>query len=149
MSLSRFRRLGVGIAAAVAALGVMAVTAVNNGDDSPDDVAEVAAAAAARPDARKVAMRSPDGRLVADAVLLPDGTGYVVEANLPELPSDRTYQLWAVVGSSRISVGVLGRQVGPLAFRAAADVDAFAITNETAGGVIVSQQQPTVLGTVA
>ena len=138
----------VGIAASVAVVGLIVVNAVDT-DDRPDDVSEVAAAAAARSDARRVEMRSPDGSLQADAVVLPDGTGYLLDANLPELPPDRTYQLWAVVGTSKISVGVLGRDLGPLAFRAAADVSAFAITNEIAGGVIASLQQPTVVGTVA
>ncbi len=136
----------VGIAASVAVIGLFGVAAVR--DDRPADLADVAAAAAGRADARKVAMRSSDGTLSAEAVVLSDGTGYLLEANLPELPPDRTYQLWAVVGPSKISVGVLGQKVGPLAFRAAADVSAFAITNETAGGVIVSQEPPTVVGTV-
>jgi anti-sigma factor RsiW len=152
----RRRRLGgmsravaaVGIAASVALFGLLGVNALTR-DDGPDDLTEVAAAAAQRPDAREVTMRSPDGALSAEAVVLSDGTGYLVETNLPELPPDRTYQLWAVVGGSKISVGVLGPKVGTLAFRASADVSAFAITNETAGGVIVSQQPPTVVGTTA
>ena len=138
----------VGIAASVAVLGLLGVTALSR-DDGSDDLSDVAAAAAQRPDARKVAMRSPDGTLSAEAVLLSDGTGYLVDTNLPPLPPDRTYQLWAVVGTSKISVGVLGPRVGPSAFRASADVSAFAITNESAGGVIVSQQPPTVVGTLA
>lgn len=136
------------IAASVAVVGLVGVNTVTT-DDRPGDVREVATAAAERPDARRVAMRSPDGTRRADAVVLPDGTGYVVDTNLPELPPDRTYQLWAVVGTSKISIGVLGPRVEPLAFRAAADVSAFAITAEKAGGVIVSDQQPTVVGTVA
>ncbi len=136
----------IAIAAAVAVVGLAGVSTVVR-DDRPD-VSEVAAAAADRPDARRVAMRSADGTRRADAVVLPDGTGYIVDANLPELPSDRTYQLWAVVGTSKISIGVLGPSVEPLAFRAAADVSAFAITAEKAGGVIASEQQPTVVGTV-
>ena len=137
----------VGIAASVAVFGLLGVTALTR--DDATDLADVAAAAAERPDARRVDMRSPDGTLSAEAVVLADGTGYLVETNLPQLPPDRTYQLWAVVGGSKISVGVLGQRVGPLAFRASADVSAFAITNETAGGVIVSQQPPTVVGTLA
>ncbi len=137
-----------GIAASVAVAALVGVNLV--GTDGPaDDLAEVAAAAASRPDARRVAMQSPDGTLTAEAVVLSGGTGYVLESNLPALPPDRTYQLWAVVGTSKISVGVLGQTVGPAAFRAAADVSAFAITNESGGGVIVSQQPPTVIGTVA
>ncbi len=148
--LPRMRRIvsAVAIAASVAVVGVVGVNTVIT-DDRAGDVREVAAAAADRPDARRVAMRSPDGTRRAEAVVLPDGTGYIVDANLPELPPDRTYQLWAVVGTNKISVGVLGTSVEPAAFRAAADVSAFAITTERAGGVIVSEQQPTVVGTVA
>lgn len=138
----------VGVAASVAVVGLIGFNAITS-NDAVDDVSGVASAAAARPDARRVVMRSADGTLTAKAVILGDGTGYVLDANLPQLPPDRTYQLWAVVGTSRISVGVLGRNMGPLAFHAAGDVSAFAITNETAGGVIVSQQQPTVVGTLA
>ena len=137
-----------GIAASVAVAALVGVSLVDT-DGTPDDLAEVAAAAASRPDARRVAMQSPDGTLTAEAVVLSGGTGYLLESNLPALPPDRTYQLWAVVGTSKISVGVLGQTVGPAAFRAAADVSAFAITNESGGGVIVSQQPPTVIGTVA
>jgi anti-sigma factor RsiW len=136
----------VGIAASVAVVAVVGLNSLAP-DDGSTDVADVAAAAARRPDARNVVMRSPDGRLTADAVVLPDGTGYVLDANLPELPPHRTYQLWAVVGQNKISIGVLGRDVGPVAFRAAADVSAFAITNEVAGGVIVTHEPPTVVGT--
>ena len=137
-----------GIAASVAMVALVGVNLVDT-DGTPGDLAQVAAAAASRPDARRVAMQSPDGTLTAEAVVLPSGTGYVLDNNLPALPPDRTYQLWAVVGTSKISVGVLGQSVGPAAFRAAADVSAFAITNESEGGVIVSQQPPTVIGTVA
>lgn len=137
----------IAVAASIAVATLVGVDVLRP-DTGPADVAELAAAAADHPDARRVAMRSTDGTLTADAVVLSGGTGYVLESNLPELPPDRTYQLWAVVGTRTVSVGVLGRSVEPLAFRAAGDVSGFAITNETAGGVLVSQQQPTVIGTV-
>ena len=94
-------------------------------------------------------MVSTVGPHSAEAVLLPDGTGYILRANLPRLPEDRTYQLWAVVGPSKISVGVLGSEPGAVAFRAAGDVSALAITEEVAGGVVASDKQPTVVGVVA
>jgi hypothetical protein len=113
------------------------------------DVGRVAAAAARRTDARLVSLRSSDGRHTADAVLLPDGAGYLVKTDLPRLTSDRTYQLWAVVGASKISVGVLGPSPGSLAFHAPANLSALAITEEDAGGVVASVQQPAVVGVVA
>jgi hypothetical protein len=78
--------------------------------------------------------------------VLPDGTGYVVKDNLPALGPARTYQLWAVVGGSKISVGVLGPDPGPSGFKAAGDVSALAITQEPAGGVVASDQSPIALG---
>ncbi len=148
----RWGRIGraaaaVAIAASVAVVGLVGVNTVV--EERPDDVTELAAAAADRPGARRVDLRAPDSNRRVEAVVLPDGTGYVVDANLPVLPPDRTYQLWAVVGTSKISVGVLGTKVEPLAFRAAADVSALAITAERAGGVTATDQEPVVVGTVA
>lgn len=159
----RWTRGPAGIAAAVAAIaavavmGVLSLRIIDTGNRvnqlaeglSSRDVARLADAAARRSDARTISMRSADGRLVEEAVLLPDGTGFLQQGNLPELPRDRTYQLWAVVGSNKISVGVLGSRVGPTAFRADAKVSALAITDEVAGGVVATLQQPTVAGAVA
>lgn len=160
----RERRMGpfrvaaaVGVAAVLAVTGFLGAKVVDTSDKvnrvdaalQAADLERVAEAAARRDDARPVSLRSSDGRLSADAVLLSDGSGYLVRSNLPELPSDRSYQLWAVMGTAKISVGVLGPSAGPVAFRAAGDVSALAITEEVAGGVIVSQKEPTVLGTVA
>lgn len=146
-----------GVAASVVLIGLVGVKVVSTSDQVDrvatalhgEELAQAATAAAARPDARTVAMRSPDGIHSAEAVILSDGTGYLMKTNLPTLPPERTYQLWAVVGANKISVGVLGRTPGPAAFRAAADVSAFAITEEVAGGVVVSQKQPSVVGTLA
>ena len=82
-------------------------------------------------------------------MLLRDGTGYLVNANLPRLSSERTYQLWAVVGQNKISVGVLGPRAGPVAFHTSGDVSALAITEEVSGGVVTSEATPTVVGVVA
>lgn len=108
-----------------------------------------ALAAQAHPDARRAELRSGDGLVLARAVLAPDGTGFVWSDALPPLPGDRTYQLWAVVGSERISAGVLGADPGVVPFRAAGDVAALAITEERAGGVVVTSNQPVVVGLLA
>jgi anti-sigma factor RsiW len=148
--------VAIGAAAAVvvvALLGVKIVDTSNKVDDlaaasRAGDLAQAAQAAARQPGARTVALRSPDGRASAQAVLLADGTGYLVQNDLPHLGADRTYQLWAVVGAAKISVGVLGPAPGTVAFHAPGDLSALAITDEVAGGVVVSLQQPTVVGTV-
>ena len=72
-------------------------------------------------------------------------------ANLPALPADRTYQLWGVVDDQAISLGVLGTNPDITAFQVddANRVAAYAITDEAAGGVIASQNQPVVVGETA
>lgn len=156
----RFRPLGVAAAAvaaaAVALVGVMGLKIVDDGRriDSLKEQAQsaelsrTAQAALADPDARRVDLRSPDTPFAAQVVLLPDGTGYLLDSNLPALGPERTYQLWAVVGSNRISVGVLGPKPDVAAFTAPGQTSALAITSETAGGVVLTQSQPLVLGTV-
>jgi len=86
-------------------------------------------------------------------VLTASGTGFVVNDRgdgLAPLPSDRTYQLWGVVGSRTISLGLLGTHPGIVPFSVAGSpgVSAFAITDEVAGGVVKSANQPVAEGTV-
>lgn len=144
-------------AVAVAAVGVIAVLGIKVSNDSRriDQMAggthdaklsQATGAALADPQARLVDLRSSESTLSAQAVVLPDGTGYVLKNNLPRLDDERTYQLWAVVGDSKISVGVLGPAPGPTGFKAAGDVSALAITREAAGGVVASDQDPVVVG---
>lgn len=158
----RSRGMGYRAAAAVAVvaagvIGVLGAKLVDT-DRQLDDLAVVlgadelqraAIAAAADPGARLVSLRSGDSRLTADAVLLADGTGYLMANNLPSLPPDRTYQLWAVVGDDAVSVGVLGPTPARAAFKAAGDVSALAITEEVAGGVVSSRHPPSLVGVVA
>lgn len=152
------RRLGLGIAAmvAVAAVAVIGFLGVRLAGDSPrignDDgsyaleLQRSVNAAVASPDARTVELVSTDGSRTAEVVVLPDGTGYVVRNNLAPLSSDRTYQMWAVVGSSAISVGVLGPEPKIVPFKMHGDVTTLAITEEVAGGVVTSSQGPVVAG---
>jgi anti-sigma-K factor RskA len=154
-------RIGLGIAAMVAAAAVAMVgfLGVRVSDDRQrisqlvagqqgNELVRSANAAVADPQARKVSLTSTDGYRTAQAVVLPDGTGYVVSNNLPGLAKERTYQLWAVVGTSRISVGVLGPQVQVAPFKIGTDVSALAITDETAGGVPTTTKDPVVIGKI-
>lgn len=156
----RFRPLGVAAAAAaVAAVALVGVMGVKIADDQRridsleaqaqgPELRRTADAAGRDPAARRVDLRSPSAPFLAEVVLLPDGTGYLLDSNLPELSVDRTYQLWAVVGTSKISVGVLGTKPGVAAFKAPGQTSALAITSEAAGGVEVTENQPLVVGTV-
>ena len=78
-------------------------------------------------------------------VLLPDGTGYVVQNSLDPLPADATYQLWAVVDGKVISAGVLGNQPEVVPFHLdPGGLEGLVITREEAGGVPQSQADPVV-----
>ena len=81
-------------------------------------------------------------------MLAPDGTGYLSSRRLPTIGSDRTYQLWAIIGTERISAGVLGASPKLAPFRVAGAVVALAITEEDAGGVVASKNQPVASGVV-
>lgn len=105
-----------------------------------------AAEASANPSAERIELHSQDESLIANLVVLPDGNGFIVRDNLPALPADRTYQLWALVNSSKISLGVLGTDPGVAAFRVVAPSKGFAITDENAGGVAITERMPVVVG---
>lgn len=96
----------------------------------------------------QVTLASTDGKAAARVVRRPDGTGYLVPGTLAALPAGRVYQLWAVRSDAKISLGVLGGTPEVSAFRMAGPVLAYALTEEVAGGVAASQNQPVVVGYV-
>jgi anti-sigma factor RsiW len=110
-------------------------------------VANAANAALANPQAEQVQLASSDGKASARVVRLPDGTGYLLP-NLAPLPADRVYQLWAVRSDAKISLGVLGGRPEVSAFRMNGPVVAYAVTDEAAGGVAQTQNQPVIVGYV-
>jgi len=111
-------------------------------------VANAAQAALANPQAEQVRLASADGTAAADLVRLPDGTGYLLPKNLVPLPAGRVYQLWAVRSDAKISLGVLGQNPEISPFRMTGPVVAYAVTEESAGGVAASQNQPVIVGYV-
>ncbi len=159
----RFRprrlRFRVGVAAAsvaavaIAALGIRVADQdrrIGSTQTALQDRTVLAAALAAQgdPAARRADLRSGDGRVLAHAVLTPDGTGYLWSDGLSRLAPARTYQLWAVIGNEPISAALLGPRPGVVPFRASGDVVGLAITEEDAGGVVVSQNPRLVSGLV-
>lgn len=111
-------------------------------------VRDVALAALNDPGNERVELASADGQASAQVVRLTDGTGYLVPRSLADLPAGRVYQLWAVRSDAKISLGVLGGKPGVAAFRMTGPVAAYALTEETAGGVAASGNQPVVVGYV-
>jgi len=133
-------RVGAAAAAVAAAvIGVLGFEVVHQGHRIND---------LARPAANLVDLRSTDGSLTAQAVVLRGGAGYLVNNDLPELTRDRTYQLWALVGTRRISAGVLGPRPRLAAFKVNRDAWGFAVTEERAGGVPTTSKEPVVVGRI-
>jgi anti-sigma factor RsiW len=87
-----------------------------------------------------------NGASLARLVVLPDGTGYMVNEGLAPLGDSQTYQLWALVGDAKhptaISAGVLGPSPVAAPFKVSGPVVGFAVTAEQAGGVQSPQHQP-------
>lgn len=147
---------GAAAAAAVVAAGAaVAVTlAVRDGSDGPRSTDEAIAAAyeeaAALPDARTARLESEDAALIADAVVEPNGTGFLSAGSLPALPDGETYQLWGVYADSDvISLGVIGNRPRIEAFSGRGDLDAIVITRERASGVVSSTNPPLLSGTLS
>lgn len=142
---SRWRMAVVGGASAlVAAAAAVAITVVVVRDDAVDGgrqdaIARAYGEASADPNGRRTELRSEDDALVADAVVTPEGVGFLSAASLPELPEDETYQLWGVYADDDvISLGVMGNRPRIEPFTAGDDVLQLVITREQAGGVVSS-----------
>jgi hypothetical protein len=143
------------VAAAAAVIGLLGVQVVRQDDRiatlesalEDDGLARVANVAMTDPDAVTVELTSLDGGVRAAAVLLPDGTGYLLAHGMPALADDRTYQLWGQTDAGLVSLGLLGaRPNDVVAFQAGEPVRALAVTDEEAPGVSQSTNAPVVSG---
>ena len=110
--------------------------------------AALAATAATEPGTRHVTLTDEGGNSLATAVVTTDGAGYLT-SELPPAPAGHTYQLWGITRTGTISLGVLGRDPGTVAFQAAGPTTSLAITTEVAGGVPVSRNTPDAVGDIA
>jgi hypothetical protein len=139
----------VAAAAVIVALAVFSLWVTDRGgSDTTVDAAAAARTAATAPGASHATLRDADGTVLARAVVLPDGSGYVTSARLPGLGDDRTYQLWGVDDHATISLGVMGSDPQVVAFHTDRPPAALAITNEQAGGVVSTTEKPTAVGEV-
>ena len=153
-------RLGAAVAAVAAAVIAVLGAQVVRLNDQVDEVAArsanpeasvlaAAARAAVDPEARRVTLRSPEGRITTQAVVLRDGSGFLFADDLPTLSDDRTYQLWALAGGQKISAGVLGSRPRVVAFKyAPSELAGLAVTAEDIPGVTETNNAPVVLGNV-
>ena len=157
---SRFARRGLALVAAAAALVLAVLVGVelggNGGSPIADRQAPVRAAAEearSDPQSRQAALADADGVVRATVVRLPDGTGYVTNKGLEELPSGRTYQLWALIddktGPAFVSAGVLGRDLDVAVFRFNGRVRGFGISSERTPGALAPHNPLAAEGSLA
>ncbi len=146
---------GLAAAAVFVLIGLFVGALVFDGTGSSSEppvaaptLSEVARRAFNDPQARKITLTSDTGQASATVAIEPDGTGYLLGTSLPSLDDEHTYQLWGVYGDVVVSLGVLGRSPGVVAFATDLPVNALAITREVTGGVVASQNQPLVAGEV-
>jgi anti-sigma-K factor RskA len=114
----------------------VAVSVIDSGDSGSGGLAAAAAAAREDRDSLITTIEAPDGAIGIEAIIDQDGHGYLIADALPELPADRTYQLWGVINDQAISLGVLGHNPELETFSVDGPVTTLVITNEVAGGVI-------------
>jgi hypothetical protein len=104
-------------------------------------------AALAAPGARRVTLRAAAGSASIEAVILPNGSGYLYDSTLTPLAARQSYQLWGQSGQALISYGLIGANPAPvIAFRVGRPVQALAISAESAGGVVTPSHAPVVSG---
>jgi anti-sigma-K factor RskA len=143
-------------AIAVVLLAVQVFSLRRDLDDarSPDAVAAARFHAATKVEgARELRLVATHGSEVARVVLLPDGSGVLLNDHLDKLSSEETYQLWALMGDkaepTAISAGVLGPDPAGASFKADGPVVGFAITVERQGGVTSPTHTPDAAATFA
>jgi anti-sigma-K factor RskA len=108
------------------------------------------AAALKTPGHEVVNLDSPSNQLLAKFVLVPDGRGYLVDAHMPTLNANQTYQLWGIIRGKAISIGLMGRTPSHVAFTVAGPPDPteLAITVEPSGGASTPTSAIVASGTV-
>jgi len=138
----------VAAAAVVAAVVFAALWLVSRDNSDGTNLAALAANANHAAGARHARLVDADGNVLARAVVLRDGSGYI-DSSLPALPAGRTYQLWGLGASSPVSLGVMGRDPNVVAFHVNGQPGKLAVTNEPAGGVVAPTRDPIAAGVIS
>ena len=149
-------RLAAAMAAVAAAVIAVLGVQVSRMDERQDQLAaalqrngldEAVQGALLDASARRVELRSDDQRTFVQAVVRDNGDAFLVEDNLPALPGDLTYQLWAIVEDRPVSVGVLGGDPEVSAVKLSdKGVTVLAVTAEASGGAPAPTRDPVVKG---
>jgi anti-sigma-K factor RskA len=142
----RVRWSAAGAVTAIAAV-VIALLALQVGhlDNRVNDPVQQATAALHSPGAHLIALMATGSHRppVADLVVLPSGSAYMINHRLPGLPADKTYQLWGEERGRLVSLGLLGNHPTAVALTVGdTQIGAFAVTAERAGGAVQPSGAP-------
>lgn len=121
------------VVAAIGSLGAIIASQQSRLDEMSDDLA--GADMLADPGSEVVQFVDAAGVAYAAVVMGQEGKAALVSTALAPLPTDRTYQLWAVGEDGPVSLGMLGSSPTVVPFRLAGDMPmTLAITEEPAAG---------------
>jgi len=146
--------LAVTAAAVAVVLGIGLVRADNRVSGLQSAAAahqgSTVAAALQTPGHRLIALDTAAHVQLARFVVVPDGRGYLVSSKLPRLRADQTYQLWGIVDSRAVSLGLLGGAPNQAVFTMAGAnrPSRLSITAEPSGGSITPTGPIVATGTV-
>ena len=150
--------LAVAATVAIAVLGIQVARQQDRIDELAtemhgDTVQQQALAARSAKDAHVIQLAAASGAGRAEIVMLPNGTGYFMDHDLPALAEGSTYQLWAKVGDPAaplmVSLGVLGGDPGIVPFRLSAPTTMFEVTKEDSPGSVAPGDTMVMSGVVA
>ncbi len=100
----------------------------------------------------RVKLSGDDPRAGAQAVVTAEGQGILVSHDLPEVDDEQVFQLWGVVDQTVLSLGTFDHRSEVVNFqldpKRLDGVSAFAITLEQAPGVVASEQDALLAGTI-
>lgn len=153
--------LGAVAVAAVAVAAVLGIDLVRSQNDVSSLRSNVSslqaqvnrspvAVALRTPGSTVVILESSSGSELAKFVIAPGGHGYLVSSDLPVLASGQTYQLWGIVGTTPISLGLLGAapHTGAFTIAGAPTTSKLAVTAEPTGGTVAPTGSILASGTV-
>lgn len=105
------------------------------------------AAAELDPSHVDVALTSAKG-WSAKVVALPGGQAFLVPGKMPAIAADQTFQAWALVRGSYVSLGVLGRTPGDVVLQLQPGMSAVLVNTEPQGGSSHPTTAPFVAGSI-
>jgi anti-sigma factor RsiW len=153
--LASMAAVALAAAAAATVLGIGLVRADNqvNQDQQAiesQNASSSVVAALTTPGHKVVTLDSATHTRLAEFVMEPDGRGFLVKSSLPKLSGKQVYQLWGIIGTQPISLGLLGSSPKLSTFTASTSPSPtqLSITVEPAGGAVVPSSQVLATGLV-